>query len=126
MVKATGDSGKMAVAALKQKVKRPVRSGPKCHRLAAGDESRSTQFRMRKVCLFVQRTIAVRSLNRSLDSNQPTLNIEKKGRNLSFDPSKSLGRIAISASLYCTAQCYRTMREMAYGQKKLSHPVKQA
>ena len=117
MVKATGDSGKMAVVAFMQKVQWPVRSRPKCHRLAAGDESRSTQFRTRKVHLFVQRTIPVRSLNRSLDSKQPTLKIKKRDRNLSFGPSKSLRRIAISASLHCTAECYRTMREIAYGQK---------
>jgi hypothetical protein len=76
--------------------------------------------------LFVQRTIPMWPLNHFLDSKQPTLNIKKMGRNLSSGPSKSLGRIAILAKPLCTAQCYRTMREMAYGQKKLSHPVKQA
>lgn len=81
MVKATGDSGKMAVAAFMQKVQWPVRSGPKCHRLAAGDESPSTRFRTRKARLFVQRSISVRSLNHSLDSNQPTLKIKKRAEN---------------------------------------------
>jgi hypothetical protein len=78
MVKATGDSGKMAVAAFMQKVQRPVRSGPKCHRLAAGDESRSTPSRTRRARFFVQRTIPVRPLSRLLDSNQPALKIKKR------------------------------------------------
>jgi len=39
MVKAAGDSGKMAVAAFVQKVQWPPHSGPKGHLLAAADES---------------------------------------------------------------------------------------
>jgi hypothetical protein len=48
MVKATGDSGKMAVAAFMQKVQWPPRSGLKCHLLVVADESPFTPVPTRK------------------------------------------------------------------------------